>query len=287
MSTRHETDDRLDEVLAEIEQARRAPAWTPEPQPSPRRLLRAPKPLEEARWAPSRTAIVVVLLCALLAVLVFVVRMMLAPQRSVPNGAASSSALQVAGRANVASAESGAPADSLKASSAAREPSTATSTSPSVLNIHVVGAVGSPGVVTVPAGSRVADAVRAAGGLKGADPAGINLARALSDGEQVYVPKPGESPRAPSPVGASPTGGSQGASAAGGLAATSGAGALVNLNTADVSALDTLPGVGPVLAQRIVDWRTEHGKFTSVDELGEVSGIGDKALERLRSKVTV
>jgi len=61
----------------------------------------------------------------------------------------------------------------------------------------------------------------------------------------------------------------------------------VNLNTADLNALDSLPGVGPVLAQRIVDWRTEHGRFTSVEELGEVSGIGDKLLSQLRPKVTV
>lgn len=285
MSTRHDSDDRLDEVLAEIEQARRAPAWTPEPQPAPRRLLRAPKPLEEARWAPSRTAIVVVLMCSLLALVIFGMRVMLSSQRSTPSGAGPSTALQVAGRASVAPATSGGGAQAQAPSGNAVSPTTSAS-SPGVLHIHVVGAVRSSGVVTVPAGSRVADAVQAAGGLKGADAAGINLARALSDGEQVYVPKPGESPRAPAP-GASNSAAAPGAASSGGAPATSSGGAQVDLNTADAATLDTLPGVGPVLAQRIIDWRTEHGKFTSVDELGEVSGIGDKALERLRPKVAV
>lgn len=139
----------------------------------------------------------------------------------------------------------------------------------------------------MPAGSRVADAVRAAGGLSGADAAGINLARALSDGEQVYVPKPGESPRPVAPGGPAPGAQAPASATSGASSGESASAGTVNLNTADAAALDTLPGVGPVLAQRIIDWRTEHGKFSSVDELGEVSGIGDKALERLRSKVTV
>ena len=286
MTTRHDSDDRLDEVLAEIERARREPAWTPEPERTPRRLIRPPAPLDEARWAPSRTAVVVVALCALLAALVFGVRLMLAPDRSSATAAASAKPLQVAGRATV----SGTPSGGAAATSTPGTPAgPAGSGSPSLLNIHVVGAVRSPGVVTVAPGARVEDAVKAAGGLKGADASGINLARPLADGEQVIVPRPGETPPVPSPP-AAPAGGQPASGGAGNTSGTSGASAasaLVNLNTADAAALDTLPGVGPVLAQRILDWRTEHGRFSSVDELGEVSGIGDKALERLRSKVTV
>lgn len=148
--------------------------------------------------------------------------------------------------------------------------------------VHVVGEVASPGVVTLSAGSRVADAVAKAGGaLPSADLERVNLARVVVDGEQVHLPAPGE-PLLP---------GSGGVAGASGPAADAGsagaAGAPVNLNTADVAALDTLPGVGPVLAQRIVQWRQEHGRFSSVDELNEVSGIGDKLFAQLRTRVTV
>lgn len=159
-----------------------------------------------------------------------------------------------------------------------------------VLVVHVVGQVARPGVYRMAPGARVGDAVDASGGAtRGADLTAVNLARVLVDGEQIIVPKPGQvvaggggGPVVPSP--SAPTGASgPGGSAPG---ATSGGG-LVSLNTADLAALDSLPGVGPVLAQRILDWRTEHGRFTSVDELGEVSGIGEKVLANLRPKVTL
>jgi competence protein ComEA len=151
------------------------------------------------------------------------------------------------------------------------------STAPGVV-VHVVGQVRRPGLVVLPAGGRVGDALAKAGGaLPGADLTALNLARPLVDGEQVRVPKPGEAPP-PAPPGPS------GSSGGGGAGGTSGP---VNLNTASAGALEELPGVGPVLAQRIVDWRTEHGRFTSVDELGEVSGIGEKMFAQLQDKVTV
>ncbi len=140
--------------------------------------------------------------------------------------------------------------------------------------VHIVGQVAHPGLVTLPAGARVADAIRAAGGaLETADLGGMNLASIVVDAEQVVVPKPGE--WVPSSSGGAPTGGG------------SGSGGLVNLNAATLSDLDGLPGIGPVLAQRILDWRTEHQRFSSVDELGEVPGIGPKLLAQLRSKVRV
>ncbi len=150
--------------------------------------------------------------------------------------------------------------------------------------VHVAGAVLAPGVVTLPVGARVADAVTAAGGA-GADAelSAVNLARLVVDGEQVYVPAVGETP-APPPQ--APPGGSAGPApppAAG--TPQAGAGDVVDLNTADLAQLDTLPGVGPAIAQRILDWRAENGSFTSVEDLLEVSGIGPATFERLRERV--
>jgi competence protein ComEA len=141
---------------------------------------------------------------------------------------------------------------------------------PDVVVVQVVGQVRRPGLVTLPRGSRVADAVAAAGGLvRGGSSGGLNLARALADGEQVVV-----SPDAVAVTGPS--------SSDGGAAS-----AVVDLNAATASDLDTLPGVGPVMAGRILDWRTAHGRFTSVDQLREVSGIGARTFERLKPHVRV
>lgn len=141
------------------------------------------------------------------------------------------------------------------------------------LVVAVTGRVRRPGVVTVPSGARVIDALQAAGGpLPGADLALLNLARKLADGELIVVGMPGV---APGPSGAAP-GGPAGAG-----------GSQVDLNTATAADLDTLPGVGPVLAQRILDWRTEHGRFASVDQLADVPGIGESRLSQLRDLVRV
>lgn len=155
-------------------------------------------------------------------------------------------------------------------------PSPSASNSAASVVVDVVGQVATPGIVRLPTGSRVTDAVAAAGGpLPGADIARVNLARVVVDGEQIRIPAPGE--ELPVATG----------SGTGSTTASSGPAGLVNLNTADLASLDTLPGVGPVLAGRILEWRSAHGRFTSVDELGEVSGIGERLLEQLRSRVTV
>lgn len=144
--------------------------------------------------------------------------------------------------------------------------------------VHVVGAVAAPGVVRLSDGARVADALAAAGGATpDADLSTVNLARAVVDGEQVVVLRVGEQPAAPAPA---PRGGG---AAPGAGAAPAG---LVDLNAADVAALDALPGIGPVLAQRIVEHRAEH-PFTTVDELADVRGIGPALLENLRRSVHV
>lgn len=146
--------------------------------------------------------------------------------------------------------------------------------------VAVAGKVRRPGVVSLPAGSRVIDAVRAAGGaLPGVDLGLLNLARRLADGELVVVG---------GPPGAAPAGpGGAPAAAPADTGPAGAAGVPLDLNTATAEQLDALPGVGPVLAQRIVEFRTVHGGFESVDQLREVDGIGDSKFADLRSRVTV
>jgi competence protein ComEA len=139
-----------------------------------------------------------------------------------------------------------------------------------VVVVAVTGKVRRPGLVRLPAGSRVADALAAAGGvLPGVDAGPINLARKLVDGELVVVG---------TPTGAAPPG-SASPRAPGG--------SLLDLNTATAEQLDGLPGVGQVLAQRIVEYRTAHGGFRAVDQLREVDGIGESRFQKLRTLVTV
>jgi competence protein ComEA len=136
--------------------------------------------------------------------------------------------------------------------------------SAALLVVDVAGDVREPGLVRLPPGSRVADALTAAGGLRrGATTDGLNLARRLVDGEQVLV--------------GAPTAASPGAAQGG----------LLDLNAATADQLDDLPGIGPVLADRIVEWRTAHGPFTTVDQLREVSGIGARKYESIQALVTV
>ncbi|EXG80417.1 ComEA family DNA-binding protein [Cryptosporangium arvum] len=141
------------------------------------------------------------------------------------------------------------------------------SASPSTAVVAVSGRVRRPGLVRLPAGARVADAVNAAGGaLPGTDLSALNLARKVLDGELIAVGVPGAAPDAPT---------------------AGGSGSPLDLNAATVEDFDGLPGVGPVLAERIVAYRTEHGGFRSVDQLREVDGIGDSRFEKLRSLVRV
>jgi competence protein ComEA len=147
-----------------------------------------------------------------------------------------------------------------------------------VMVVDVSGKVRSPGLQRLPTGSRVEDALRAAGGVRpGTNTEGLNRARLLVDGEQIVVGAPA-SAVGPGTGGAGPVG-------AGGSTAGAAPSAPVALNTATVDQLDGLPGVGPVLAQHIIDYRTRHGGFRSVDELREVNGIGDRRFADLRNLV--
>lgn len=135
------------------------------------------------------------------------------------------------------------------------------------LYVHVAGAVAEPGLYVLPSDARVVDAIAAAGGFAaGAAEDAVNLARPLGDGEQRHVPAVGD--------------------VAIGVLEAAGDGR-VNLNTADIAQLDTLPRIGEAMAQRIIDWRDANGGFTSIEDLLAVPGIGDKMLEALRSLVTV
>jgi competence protein ComEA len=152
----------------------------------------------------------------------------------------------------------------------ASRPTAVTTESPTKANspkafVHVVGEVNSPGLYELRAGDRIVDAVAAAGGFTAAaDQSGLNLAQVVTDGEQVVVAKIGAVPVAP------------GASASG----------KVDINKADATALETLDGVGPALAQRILDYRKAHGGFSSINDLQNVSGIGDKKFAAMKDKVS-
>jgi competence protein ComEA len=149
-------------------------------------------------------------------------------------------------------------------------PAVAPASAPADLVVDVAGQVRRPGLVKLAAGSRVADAIAAAGGvLPQASTVGMSLARKLIDGEQLVVgePQPAQAAAQPS-NSAGPSG-------------------PVDLNTASASDLDALPGIGPVLAQRVIDWRTTHGAFTSVDELRQISGLGGKKFDALAPLVRI
>ncbi len=149
---------------------------------------------------------------------------------------------------------------------------TATSDDRAQLVVSVVGKVAKPGLVTVDEGARVADALQAAGGPVGkANLATINLARKLSDGEQIYVDVPVPAGMPDAATAGSPDGSES----------------RIDLNAATDAELQELPGVGEVTAQRILEWRAEHGGFTDVEQLREVSGIGEATLADLRARVTV
>ncbi|MDR8410425.1 ComEA family DNA-binding protein [Nonomuraea sp. 3-1Str] len=146
-------------------------------------------------------------------------------------------------------------------------PSAATPTAE--ITIHITGKVRKPGIYTLPMGARVADAVKAAGGVRRPEAAAsVNLARRLADGEQITVGAagPGNAPGSP---------------------LTDPATTVLDLNTATPDQLDQLPGVGEVLAARIADFRTAHGGFTNVEQLQEVPGIGAKKYEEIKGKVRI
>ncbi len=159
---------------------------------------------------------------------------------------------------------------------------------PEPVVVSVVGRVHRPGLVTVRPGGRVADALEAAGGaVPDTDVTALNLARKVTDGEQLYVavPVPADVPEPAGSPGARAGPGDGDEGGGGGTGEDSGERGKINLNTASADQLSTLPGVGKVTAERIVRWRQEHGRFATVDQLTDVGGIGDSRLSRLRDRV--
>ena len=146
-------------------------------------------------------------------------------------------------------------------------PATSTPAGSGVIFVHILGAVAAPGLYEVRDGSRAVDVVAAAGGFTDdADQTQLNLARFVTDGEQIVVPVVGEAPTAV--PGADPSG-------------------KVNINSADATLLETLPRVGPAMAARILEWREQNGRFTAIEDLMSVTGIGEKTFDGLKDLVTV
>ena len=244
--------------------AERSPPLPPTPTATPRVPVpgrHAARPPRDPDWLPETLRGRVLLGPAQLAVVLVVIAVCLAATAwwvvlSDPEAAEDLAAAPAGGLVDVPSAD----------------PSSTAGSAPATVTVDVAGKVRRPGIAVLGAGARVVDALEAAGGVRaGVDVAGLNLARLLVDGEQVLVgvpPVPGVAASAPAPPDGAST-------------------ALVNLNTADASQLDTLPDVGPVTAEAILSWRTEHGAFASVDELLEVDGIGEATLAKIAPHVTV
>ncbi|MFD0484006.1 helix-hairpin-helix domain-containing protein [Kineococcus sp. GCM10028916] len=241
--------DDLDEDWEEVEEAAEEASRSGTAELRRRIADRTPPTVRAARVRVSPRAAVGVLLVALLVA----AGLVLAAWRSWPEDATPAGDVLPGRTATVAVSSSPAP-----------------DVSGTPVVVHVAGRVATPGLVTLPGGSRVGNALAAVGGpLPDADLDAVNLARVLVDGEQVLVPAPGQAAAGPA------------------VASGSGDGGPLNLNAATAEQLDALPGVGEVLAGRIVAWREENGRFTSVDDLGEVTGIGPKLLDGVRDLVTV
>ncbi|NQX14590.1 ComEA family DNA-binding protein [Rathayibacter sp. VKM Ac-2857] len=221
----------------------------------PAGLLRRPR-RARSRWRIGVGAAMVLVIAAA------VVAVLLAGTRA----SGRTEVLAPAGGAAAAAGPSGAPA------SAGATGSPPPSSSPGeVLYVHVAGAVAAPGLYLLDPGARVADALAAAGGFtEAAERAAVNLARRLVDGEQILVPERGA---AVVPGGTGPA------------AAAGTTGGIVSLSTATAAQLEELPEIGPATAAKIVAYREEHGPFTSVDQLLEVPGVGEKTLEAFREQV--
>lgn len=231
---------------------------------------------ESPRLGIALGAGIIVLVIMLAAGGYFAVRFALQPPESHPVGAPTSAGPRSAppsGPAGQHSSPSG------RAASPAVSPRP--TTAKTAVTVQVVGAVQKPAVVTLAAGSRVIDAVKSAGGVTAeAYTAGVNMARTLVDGEQIRVPKRGEEnttpvPQPPGAAGRSPTG------------AAADDSATVNLNTAGEQQLETLPNIGPVTANKIIDWRTDNDGFSSIDDLLDVPGIGPKTFAEIKDRVTI
>lgn len=263
-----------------------------------------PGTTRSARWGLSPRVLLLVAVLALVAVVWGVTQFSAAPRaEQVASPGTSAESVQAVGAQQSPATQSAAQATAQPSESAQGGPS-----GEATVRVHVAGAVNNPGVYTLPAQGRAVDAIAAASGAAAdADLDRVNLAGALSDGVQIYVPHRGETA---APAQIQPNGGTANAgqgNAANGAAQNGAAqnnapqpartltpagsaqkgSTPVNINTATAEELQTLPRIGPAMAQRIIAWREAHGGFRSVDELDAVPGIGPSMLENLRPLVTV
>lgn len=276
---------RLTLVPAAGATSRTAPEWSAEAESlEPIEHDEAPRPgrhLSRAVSVPAVTGAAVFVAAVIIAIVVTVLQMR--PAAEAASRFESSPLASISENAPGAAADGASDGGAPGASNAA-----ASEGSSARIYVHVIGEVARPGVIEVENGARLADVIEAAGGANEAAVLdSVNLARRAVDGEQVLVPN------AEQAAAGALAGGGTGAAAGGGAgaaAASGGAvvgGGLVNLNTADPAALESLPRVGPALAQRILDWRTANGGFSSIEQLLDVSGIGQKTLDGFRDRVTV
>lgn len=264
-----------------------------------------PGTTRSTRWGLSPRVLLLVAVLALVAVVWGVTQFSAAPRaEQVASPSASAESVQAVGAQQSPATQSAAQATAQPSESAQGGPS-----GEATVRVHVAGAVNNPGVYTLPAQGRAVDAIAAASGAAAdADLDRVNLAGALSDGVQIYVPHRGET-AAPAQIqpnggtanagqanaanGAAQNGASQGGTQPQPARTLTPAGSAqkgstpVNINTATAEELQTLPRIGPAMAQRIIAWREAHGGFRSVDELDAVPGIGPSMLENLRPLVTV
>ncbi|QBS43716.1 ComEA family DNA-binding protein [Nocardia sp. CS682] len=263
----------------------RSPGWLAEPVTTGWRDRLVPERFRGMRLDPGRRGMCTLLLVgvvamAIAAVVIFRERPVARPVPPVP-------AVRTTTDPAVARLSGAVPRSPSAAPGAAPAPAEPGSAGTELV-VSVVGLVQRTGLVRLPAGSRVADALAAAGGARdGADLAGLNLAQRLLDGDQVLVGPPGPNPGPPQLGSATINSGARPSAAPSGSAQPSTPSGRVDLNTATESELDALPGIGPVTAKAIVTWRTTHGRFTDVAQLGQVDGIGPARLSRLRELVKV
>jgi competence protein ComEA len=261
-----------DDAPAVRTHANETEAWVPGMRPPPRHGggSETERWRDRLRWDPGRRGLIALALAVVVVLAATGWWLAAGRPKAMPITATGPAPTVSAGPASSPVSVTSSPVPSL---SGASTPAPGSTASGGAVVVDVAGKVRRPGVYTLPSGARVYEALRAAGGVRhGANTLSLNLAAVLQDGQQIVVGAP-DGAVAPMPVT-----GSEGASSPA---------VLVNLNTATLEELESLPGVGPVLGQNILDWRSAHQQFTSVDQLSDVTGIGDVRLAQLRPLVTV
>lgn len=253
-------------------------AWVPGMRPPPRHGgIEPTRWRDRLRWDPGRRGLVALGFAVVIVVAATGWWLAAGRPKAVPLTETAGAASAARSVQPAASPSPSTPSTASATSAGGPSPSPVSASSAATVVVDVAGKVRRPGVYTLRQGARVYEALRAAGGVRPrANTLSLNLAAVLQDGQQIVVGAPGAAVPAPAT-----------ATAGGGTGGPAGPAPLIDLNTATLDQLESLPGVGPVLGQNILDWRAAHQQFTSVDQLGDVTGIGDVRLRQLRPLVTV